>query len=240
MSPERVYAALLALYPESFRHEYGDAMIEAFRDLSRARRRTRPAFWMFVVTDLCRSVGRTQLDACRSGARRFVLPWIVACTLGILVSGLVAGGLTWCFSYLYHPYLEGSSLGLLIAGLSGDAIGPVGRGVVLGVFVAAGQWLALRRRLHRAGWWILATAVAVPTGALSVSAATQRTFAGMNPLAGHLLARTDQADTVETVVRTLGRPAAWPEFLLACAVMATSGLVIGALTARSVREFHAD
>ncbi len=33
MSPERVYAALLALYPESFRHEYGDAMLEAFRDM---------------------------------------------------------------------------------------------------------------------------------------------------------------------------------------------------------------
>ena len=54
MIAERLYAALLCLYPRRFRQEYGDAMLEAFRS---ARRDMAPArFWLMIADDLCRSI----------------------------------------------------------------------------------------------------------------------------------------------------------------------------------------
>jgi hypothetical protein len=240
MTAERVYAALLTLYPEPFRREYGGAMIEAFRDLSRAHPRRRLRLWRFVLGDACRSVGRAHLDACRSGVRRIVLQWVGACTLGIVATAVVGNVLVWCFSYLYHPYLDGSSIGLDVA-LSGGAIGAIGRGVVLGLCVAAGQRFALRARVPHAGWWILATAVAIPAGVLSCSSAMYRTFAAMHPLAQDVLTRTDRPELLSALAAMTGptRWPVWPVSLLECIVMAASGLAIGVLTARSLGDFHA-
>jgi hypothetical protein len=239
MTAERVYAALLTLYPEPFRREYGDPMMEAFRDLSRAHSRKRLTLWLFVLSDLCRAVGRAHLDACRSGVRRFVLPWLGTCALGIVATTVVANALAWCFSYLYHPYLDGSSFGIDVAVASGGAVGPIGRGVVLGICVGTGQWLALRARARHVGWWILASAVAVPSGVLSFSSAMHRTFAAMHPLAQDVLARADRPDMLNALVRGMSGPGSWPQVFVECAVIATSGLAIGVLTARTLGDFHA-
>jgi len=238
MTAERVYAALLTLYPEPFRREYGGAMIEAFRDLSRAHSRGRLSLWRFVLGDVCRSVGRAHLDACRSGVRRLVLQWLGACTIGIVTTAVVADALAWCFSYLYHPYLDSSSIGLDVV-RSGGAVGPLDRGIVLGLCVAAGQWLSLRARVRLARWWILATAVAIPAGVLSCSSAMHRTFAAMHPLAQDVLARTDRPEILSALVQGMAGSGRWPETLIECVVMATSGLAIGVLTARSLGDFHA-
>jgi hypothetical protein len=239
MTGERVYTALLSLYPEPFRREYGDAMTEAFGDLSRAHSRRRLRLWLFLLGDLCRSVGRARLDACRPGARRFVLQWVGACALGILATAVAANALAWCFGYLYHPYLDGSSFGIDVAVASGGAVGPIGRGVVLGICVGTGQWLALRARAQHAGWWILASAVAVPAGVLSFSAAMHRTFAAMHPLAPEILARADRPEILNALVRGMSGPTSWPQLFVECAVIATAGLAIGVLTARSVGDLHA-
>ena len=239
MTAERMYAALLALYPEPFRREYGDAMVEAFRDLSRAHARRRLTLWRFVLSDLCRSVGRAHLDACRSGGRRFVLQWVGTCALGIVATAVVANALAWCFSYLYHPYLDGSSFGIDVAVASGGGVGPIGRGVVLGICVAAGQWLALRARARRAGWWILATAVAVPAGVLSLSAAMPRTVAAMHPRAPDVLARADRPEMLIALMKGISGPTNWLPASVECAVIATSGLAIGVLTARTLGGSHA-
>jgi hypothetical protein len=105
--------------------------------------------------------------------------------------------------------------------------------------VAAGQWLSLRARVRLARWWILATAVAIPAGVLSCSSAMHRTFAAMHPLAQDVLARTDRPEILSALVQRMAGSARWPETLIECVVMATSGLAIGVLTARSLGDFHA-
>lgn len=286
MTPEQVYAALLALYPKPFREAYGDAMMEVFRGLRCANRRPAPAFWRFVIADLVRSVCQAQLDACRSGARRFALHWLAVCALAVIATGLVANLATWSFSYLYHPYLEGlrfapwaygAFLGLglgvaqsaalrnrfpmsvawvlvsttstaasfhlttLVAGL----IGPIGSGLVLGGVVGSCQWMLARTRLRRPGWSVLAGAVALPIAVLSCDAVIQRTLTGMNPVAhiandatGLLAAGLGAryADALGMLARGLYQPRDWTDLALECVAMATSGLVVGAMTARSIAE----
>jgi hypothetical protein len=286
MTPEQVYAALLALYPRAFREAYGDAMMEAFHDLRRANRRAPLAFWRFVIADLARSVCQAQLDACRSGARRFALRWLTVCALGATSTGLVANLVTWSFSYLYHPYLEGlrfapwsygaflgiglgvaqsaalrnrfrvsvawvlvsatsTAVGLHLTTLVASLIGPVACGIVLGGFVGSCQWMLVRTRVRRPGWSVLASAVALPIAVLSCDAVIQRTLTGMNPVANiannasgllttHIGAR--YADALGALMRGLYQPKDWTELAIECAAMATSGLVIGAITARSLSE----
>jgi hypothetical protein len=288
MTPEQVYAALLACYPKAFREAYGDDMMGAFRDLRRANRCPPLAFWRFVIADLARSVCQAQLDACRSGARRFALRWLTVCALAATSTGLVANLVTWSFSYLYHPYLEGlkfapwsygaflgvglgvaqsaalrnrfpvsvawvlvsatsTAVGLHLTTQVASLIGPVACGIALGGFVGSCQWMLVRTRVRRPGWSVLASAVALPIAVLSCNAVIERTLSGMNPVANiahianannvqTLHAGARYADALGALMRGLSQPKDWTEFALECAVMGTAGLVIGAITARSISE----
>ena len=70
------------------------------------------------------------------------------------VVGVVVGGLTlWGLGVVWGK-VEGGVLGVVV-GLRTVVVGMVVRGAVVGT----AQWLVLRRRLHRAGWWVLATAL---------------------------------------------------------------------------------
>jgi hypothetical protein len=95
MTSERLYAALLHLYPRRFRVEYGDAMVEAFRA---ARRSSAAApFWMLMAKDLCCSACQERVRDMHPGLRH-----LARCTLasvlgafalvGSLTAGVVVSG----------------------------------------------------------------------------------------------------------------------------------------------------
>ena len=72
--PERVYAALLWLYPPSLRREYGPDMLQAFRDTLRdeTRRRGRRGAlraWTLALGDLAASLPREWPRELRRGWR---------------------------------------------------------------------------------------------------------------------------------------------------------------------------
>jgi hypothetical protein len=68
--------------------------------------------------------------------------------------------LQWSLASIMGMFV-GFFMGFIIAGLTHGVLG--GRfahailGIVLGIGIGAMQWLVLRRRLSRTGWWILAT-----------------------------------------------------------------------------------
>jgi hypothetical protein len=277
MTSERVYRALLAVYPRAFRRDYGDAMVEAFRDLHRGATRPPLGFWLFVSADTCRAAYALHVDAWKSSEHRLALQWVGACALGAAVCGAAGSAVTWSFGYFYHPYLEGTTfvpwifgatlgaglglvqaaalrgrarlpavwvpvtagctaLGVELAIAMANLAGPLGYGLVVGSVVAGGQWLVLRSRVRGAGWWVLPSAGALTAVALVSSAALNRTLAGMNPLR-HDLAAVDGGARdagIELLLRGLYAPMSVAEFALWLAVMATIGLVIGAITAKPV------
>ena len=152
MTPERFYTALLTLYPGAFRDAYGDDMLAAFSEMRRSNRRPALAFWWFALSDLARSMCRQQLDACRTGTRRFVLRWLAVCALGIIGTGLVASLVTRGLAYFYHPYLEGLQ------------VSPWGYGALLGAGLGIAQSVALRHGLRTSLVWVLASAASASFG----------------------------------------------------------------------------
>ena len=52
MTSETLYRALLHLHPKTFRDEFGDEMVQAFKDLRRYQRRSRIVTWARVINDL--------------------------------------------------------------------------------------------------------------------------------------------------------------------------------------------
>jgi len=277
MTGELLYSALLRLYPRSFRHEYGEAMVDAFRILRATRRGSVLQFWLFLTVDACRSACRERLDAWRSGRHAFLLRWVGVCTLGVGVTAILANLLNWSFSYFYQPYLEHVSLtpwtygallgcglgiaqstalrlrfpigttwilasaisaafGLELAVRVSQFAGIVLFGVVLGICVGSGQWLVLRTQTRRAGWWIVVSAMALPVGALSFVGTMHRTLAGMNPIANPVGSPASPVSAVqlEALVQALYVPRSPSDLLVEFLLIATSGIVIGALTARAV------
>jgi hypothetical protein len=265
MTPDAVYRTLLRLYPRAFRREFGDAMVEAFGDMRAARRRSFFGFWSFVIRDLCRSAARQRIDATPFAAR-----WMAACGLGAVVVGGLANALTWGVGYFYHPYLEGltvapwsygallgfglgavqaaalpgrshagarwvlattasAALGMPVAVAIAPAAGPVGCGLVLGSIVGTGQWLVLRTRARRVGWWVSASAGALAGGVFSYGETLQRVLAGVNPLPNQML-----------VLGVLQIPPHVAQLGVEVAIMATTGLVVGALTVRPVSQLCAE
>jgi hypothetical protein len=88
MTSERLYSALLHLYPRQFRLEYGEAMFETFR----AARRDMAAgqFWLMIAADFCRSVPLEHWRAVGPDARR-----VARCALaGVFGTALLAGSIT--------------------------------------------------------------------------------------------------------------------------------------------------
>ena len=282
MTSKQLYSALLVLYPKAFRREYGDRMIGAFCQLRRARRRGATAFWIFIIADLVRSSLRQHVDRFRSGTQQFAVEWAITCASGAVMAALAANVLTWSFSYLYHPYLEGltlsawsygallglglglvqsatlhrrfrvglpwiltsavaAALGLHVAVAFASVAGPVGYGIVIGSFVGGAQWLVLRTRVRRAGWWVLGSTTALSLAVASCAAAIHAMLLGLKPLSHEPKAFEPGAyrAAIAFLVRGLYGPTNGHDLMVEFAVMATCGLVIAAVTARPLSSVFA-
>jgi hypothetical protein len=278
MTPERVYLVLLRLYPHDFREEFGEALLDAFRELHRNTGHRPVHFWWALVSDLTQSVCREWLDSLQSARAQFAVRWVFACASGAIFTGAVGSALSWSFAYFYHPYLEGwifppwaygallglglglaqlvalrarfslgawwvlasaacAALGLEVAVLLAEAGDPILYGLVLGCFVGAGQWIVLRRKSADAARWVAASIVAVPVGIVSCGLALNGTLRGLNQLPNDLLALQAPANSgpaIGLLSRGLYGPATLVDVSVEFAVMATAGLVIGALTASTL------
>ena len=146
MTRDWLCSILLRLYPAPFRKRYGQEIADTIRDL----RRTSPAstfrFWLFIWTDACRAAIGQQRDAWRDRSR-IALTWIAACTLGAAAWKAIGTGLAWVFTYLYHPYLEGT------------ALSPWLYGATLGAGLGVAQCLVVRQ-LPRPTWIVVSAACA--------------------------------------------------------------------------------
>jgi hypothetical protein len=131
MASERVYRALLLLYPRSFRHDYGGPMAQVFADRLRD---DGPKAWLRAVPDLIRTVPAERVEAVMSrlspGAR------VVALALVVLGGTVVT------------------------IGLGGGAVPLIAVAVVAVLFgqrrLFAGSLAGERAPLHRAvvqAWW---------------------------------------------------------------------------------------
>jgi hypothetical protein len=218
MSPEQFYRALVVLYPKAFRDTYGEEVIDAFSQLRLASRRRPLAFWRFAIADLARSVCQEQLDACRSGGRRFVLHWLAVCALGVIVTGLVANLVTWCFGYLYHPYLEGLRFA------------PWSYGAFLGVGLGVAQAVALRDRLRVGAAWVAVSAASTALGLhLAAIVAGPIGLVGCGIVLGGVVG-VCQWMLVRARVRRPGWPVLASALSLPIAVLLSDGLIQRALT----------
>ena len=175
-------------------------MLAAFHELRRANRRPRLAFWRFALVDLARSVYREQVDACRTGTRRFVLQWLAVCAFGIIGTGLVASLATRGFQYLYHPYLEGMQFA------------PWSYGAWLGAGLGVAQSLALGQRLRSSLAWVIASA-----GSTALGFHLAALVAGaIGPIGCGIAIGAIVGGCQWMVARTRRQPAGWP--VLASAV----------------------
>jgi hypothetical protein len=221
MTAERVYSALLLLYPSSFRREYGSGLLEAFRQLysdSTARRASAARFWLFIALDIGCSAIQLRVDACGAGARRFAVAWAGACVCGAVVTALLANALTAAFAYLYHPYLEGVTLP------------PWSYGALLGVGLAGTQAVLLRRRYRLGLLWIAATALGAALGLGAASAFAR--VAG--PVGYGVVLGGVVGGSQWTVLRFHVRRAGWP--VLASAATLSIGMLSIASTMHSTFE----
>ena len=151
MTAEGVYAALLRLYPSSFREAYGSRMVEAFRDMRRDPGHRGFRFWLWVLDDLSRSLIAQYLERLHIRGNQPAVQWSIACGLGAFATTVLAFALAWPFAYLYHPYLEGATFVPWIYG----AILGVGLGVIQ---------VAVLRALRLGLVWIGVTALCAAFG----------------------------------------------------------------------------
>ena len=145
MTAERIYSALLRLYPKPFREEYGSEMLSAFRDMRQARRSSPIRFWVFVLADSVSAAARERLEGTR---------WLATALFGLLVTVATAHIVTFTYRYFYHPYFEGTMIPPLPYGAA--------LGLVIGLAVAAAQRLLFPADERRASRWALASAVTIP------------------------------------------------------------------------------
>jgi hypothetical protein len=220
MRGERLFAALLRVYPKSFRQEYGDAMLATFRELRAAPGERPRGSWRFIIDDTVRAAARLWWDECRQS---FAVRWLTTAAVGLLSTAFVADLVAAVVSYLYHPYLEGFTF-------SASAYGGF-LGVVLGGTIAMSQWWLLPRQNTRS--WALASGLALPIAALLCGTVVNRTIIGMNPMAAESLrdalrvwiGALDQQDSLELAI----------EF----AAMALSAAAFAVATRRQMERRHA-
>ncbi len=218
MNAERVFTALLCLYPRAFREEYGAEMIAAFADLRERHRGRALALWAFVVADTLRAAGRERLPRLR---------WLASAAFGLLTTTAVSDGATWAYHYFYHPYLEGTTIRGLPYGIL--------LGVVLGGSVGAAQWLLFEPADRRASRWGLASAAALPVAVLFCSTAFARVSAGVNPLVA-----SPGPSALDLFVLGLAPLTGWPDLTAQCAAMAATAFVARVLLfARTPERRHA-
>jgi hypothetical protein len=223
MTSDRLYAALLGLYPKSFRDEYGEEMRIAFSRLRDSSARSHVAFWSFVLADVARSAAIAQLDECRHGSRQIALRLAASSVAGLLTTTAAARGTSWLYGYVYHPYLEGVAIPMLPYGLA--------LGLVLGGTVGITQWLLLPARVRRASTWALASAVALPIAVLFCSAAFERALAGLNPVAAEV-----PPPAVGFLFLDARGMTTWMGLGIEFTAMAASALIVRALMRRPLME----
>jgi len=223
MTADRIYSALLVLYPRSFRHEYGADMRAAFSELRRSTAKTPLAFWSFVIADVTRSAAGAQIDEWRRGPRQIALRLAASSAAGLAATAAAAHGTMWLYGYFYHPYLEGTALP--------EAPYGIFLGLVLGGTVGVAQWLLLPARVRRASTWALASAVAVPIAVLFCSAAVDRALTGLNPVAAE-----PQRLTIDLLFVGVRGARTWIDLAVQFAAMAASALTIRALMRRPLME----
>jgi len=149
MTHEWLCSIVLRLYPASFRTQYGREMTGTIRDLRRASSVSAWRFWLFIGVDACRAALDQQVDAWR-GRSRVALNWIAACTLGAVAWKAIGTILAWLFTYLYHPYLEGTT------------VSPWVYGATLGAGLGTAQCLVVRRLPQTV--WIAVSAACAAVG----------------------------------------------------------------------------
>ena len=164
MTAERVYAALLRLYPRGFREEFGRDMLADFAVLHRANGHRPFAFWRLVLADVVRSAIQEHIDTLRAGNRAFVLRWLFVCAMGIVVTGLVVTLFATGYRYFYHPFLEG----MRPRDFSG------GVGACVGVGLGITQSLILRFKGRVAIAWIAVSTLACAAGLYAMGAMDMR------------------------------------------------------------------
>lgn len=161
------------------------------------------------------------------------VPWVYGATLGAglaFVQASVAGrrlpfGTLWITTSACC-----AALGVEIAISIARAAGPLGYAVAFGSIVAAGQWIVLRGRLPHAAWWVLPSAGGLSAVVMGARGALTAALAGMEPLGN----QPDAVPGLYLLLRGLYAPASWTEAAVGFAVMATTGLLVGAITARPV------
>ena len=160
MTRDTIYAALLRLYPRSFRACYGEEMMKAFSELSRDYKGSQLRFWAVIIRDCCRSLVREHLDAWSSRLRRSSLQWVIACAVGTSASGIGVLLLMLAYSYVSPASVDG---GGVVQNRPQDL--PVWAfGATMGLMLGATQAIALERLGWRRLIWISATALAGAIG----------------------------------------------------------------------------
>jgi len=150
MTPERVYRLRLHLYPRRFRREYGERMVEDFRELHSEMRNRPVALWARLLVDACRSVAREHVDEWTCGAPGQAAQWVAACVAGTVLAGMAIGGIVMTLGSVLFPGDPG-----LIRNL------PSGNyGLVIGLFVGGTQAVVLRRHVRSAVVWTVGTGLA--------------------------------------------------------------------------------
>jgi hypothetical protein len=214
---ERIYAALLHLYPRPFRQEYGDDMLAAFCEMKTRWARSPIAFWTFVVRDSVVAAGRERLDGMR---------WLATAACGLLMTTLTGDAAAWTYRYFYHPYFEGVTVRALPYG--------VALGFVLGASVAVAQRLLFRPAERRARQWALASAIALPMTVFFCSAAIDRVTAGVLPIANA------HPRILDVFVFRPPQPQGWVDLAAQFVAMGAAAVIVRALlVARPVRSSHA-
>jgi hypothetical protein len=212
MTSDRFYAALLRLYPTSFRDEYGAEMQAAFHQLQHSTGRTRVAFWSFVAADVARSAAIAHIDDWRRGPRQIALRLAASSAAGLAATAIAAHGTSWLYGYFYHPYLEGTAIPVVPYGIA--------LGLVLGGTVGLAQWLLLPARVRRASAWALASAVALPIAVLFCSAAVDRALSGLNPVA------VEPQPLFDLLAVGMSRAGTWTDLAIQFLAMAASALIV--------------
>jgi len=119
------------------------------------------------------SLGATQSVVLRKSTAR-ALPWVLATTLG-MAFGLTAGTVS----------IE--VLGLRRGNPIDEALSMVVLGLAVGASIGLPQWLVLRGRMMKAGWWLAASVAGTSTAFLAGGLTAQLFVGGFRSPAGLVL-----------------------------------------------------
>ena len=104
-------------------------------------------------------IERIQMRRPQTQVWTFWAQWVLASVLGLTVGGGAAVPVviaTWNTVYSKQPSNEQGYLATFVGALLASAI--------VGNAAGLGQWLVLRTRIQKVGWWVLASAVGLATG----------------------------------------------------------------------------